>query len=170
MPVAMGLHALISFLCLMTLTTISHAQSPTPISDPPLTGQQRLTCHPNTRSIRPQDCARAIVTFPMSPAVGEFYNQGPSHDTSPFKLPKFAGFGSCQVTVDLALDARGGVMGSWQEVWTMANTLGTGCTYWRDKNDATSAVKAGNIVVGGLMVGIGYPVMAVGNASGVATE
>lgn len=74
------------------------------------------------------------------------------------------------MTVDLALDARGGVMGSWQEVWTMANTLGTGCTYWRDKNDATSAVTAGNIVVGGLMVGIGYPVMAVGNASGVATE
>ena len=61
------------------------------------------------------------------------------------------------------------VEGSWNDVWTMANTLSKACTYYRAARTPESAVTGGYIVANGLVVMMQKPV-GVRNASLVAEE
>ena len=61
------------------------------------------------------------------------------------------------------------VQGSWNEVWTMANTLSTACRYYRAARTPESAVTGGYIVANGLVVSMHKP-LSVGNVSEVAEE
>ena len=58
--------------------------------------------------------------------------------------------GDCEVSVDLSEGVP--VVGNWNQVWTMANTLSTACTYYRVARTPESAVTGGYIVANGLVV------------------
>ena len=89
------------------------------------------------------DCALALTYLPNGLTVGEFRRGREGGD---FLLPKTSSRGECYVTVDLNGDQR--VQGSWQEIWTLANTLITGCSYMRNPGDATSMATGGWIRAG----------------------
>ena len=56
------------------------------------------------------------------------------------------------MTVDL--DGEQPVQGSWQEIWTLANTLIFACSYVRNPGDDTSMVTGGWIKPAGLGNGL----------------
>lgn len=74
--------------------------------------------------------------------------------------------GDCQVVVQLGFRVHE-VRGSWNEIWTLANTLSTACTYHRNRSPE-SAVTGGSISAGGLVVSMGRPDDLGGNRTGVA--
>lgn len=117
---------------------------------------------PLTRNGSPKNCARAIITgFPIELPVGQFHHGGPSDS---FRLPRSHIEGDCQVTVDLIAEEP--VRGSWNEVWTMVNTLSTACTYYGVHQEPTSAVTGGWISANGVIVGLQKPIL--GNETTVA--
>ena len=61
------------------------------------------------------------------------------------------------------------VPGTWNDVWTMANTLTTACTNYRAARTPESAVTGGYIAANGIVIRIQKP-ERVGNASRVAEE
>ncbi|KAL8792030.1 MAG: hypothetical protein Q9195_005371 [Heterodermia aff. obscurata] len=118
------------------------------------------------RSGKPENCARAIIAaFPLGDTSDEFHHglEGNPY----FRLPRASIVGDCEVSVDLSEPAP--VQGSWNEVWTMANTLSTACTYYRAARTPESAVTGGYIVANGLVVVMQKP-LTVGNTSDVAAE
>ena len=116
-----------------------------------------------TRSGSPKNCARAVIAaFPMETSLSQFHHGAPSDS---FRLPISYISGDCQVTVDL--DGGNPVPGSWNEVWTLANTLSTACTYYRVHQEPTSAVAGGWISANGVIVRLQKPIM--GNET-VASE
>ena len=61
------------------------------------------------------------------------------------------------------------VEGTWNEIWTMANTLSTACTNYRAARTPESAVTGGYISTNGIVIVMQKP-DRVGNASHVAEE
>lgn len=121
-----------------------------------------------SRNGSPRNCARALMSsFPNSIVPGQFHHGTPD-DT--FRLPRASHVGDCQVTVDL----NGGnpTPGSWQQVWTLTNTLSTACTYYKNSADLSTAVTGGYVHAGqgkGLTIILAKPGTNMGNDSGIAS-
>ena len=122
-----------------------------------------------TRNGYPGNCARALVEgFPNGATIGQFHQGGPNND---FRLPRSHIVGDCQVTVDL--NGVTSVQGSWLEVWTMANTMSTACTYYRSQQYPATAVTGGYIFGGqgnGLAVMLNKPMALASNETAHTTE
>ncbi|KAI4176557.1 MAG: hypothetical protein LQ346_007856 [Caloplaca aetnensis] len=122
-----------------------------------------------SRNGSPQNCAKALIQFfPNSITVGQFHHGGPM---DLFRLPRTYSVGDCRVTVDL--NRLGVVDGSWQQIWTSANTLITACTYFRNPSDAGTAATGGYIHAGqgnGLAVILTKHTDTTGNYSSSAEE
>ncbi|KAL8846031.1 MAG: hypothetical protein Q9221_008844 [Calogaya cf. arnoldii] len=122
-----------------------------------------------TRNGNPGNCAKALMEgFPSGPLVGQFHRYG---EPNAFRLPRTNVVGDCQVTVDLNGVER--VQGSWQEIWTLANTMSTACTYYINQQYAETAVTGGVVRGGqgnGLAVMMGRPREMASNESATETE
>ena len=97
-----------------------------------------------TKNGSPQDCAQAVLhRFPTDIHVGLFHT-GQQLDL--YHLPVESTYGDCYIELTLA---QSGVEteGRWPEVWTLAQTLSTACTYWRNDNPG-SGVTGGEIFGG----------------------
>ncbi|KAL8683461.1 MAG: hypothetical protein Q9186_000616 [Xanthomendoza sp. 1 TL-2023] len=154
----MILFSIPSFLVFASLTAIVSAQSVAQFECTP-----RVLLRP-TRNGKPSNCARALMSgFPNGPIVGQFHRFG---ELNAFRLPRKATVGDCEVTVDLNQVER--VQGSWQEVWTLATTLSTACTYYISQQYPGTAVTGGFIHGGlgnGLSIIMGRPLDLVGNGT-----
>ena len=136
-----------SLLHLVLLFVIGTAALALPVNNPgPIA---HMECTPRvalrrTRNGNPGNCAKALMDgFPHGPIVGQFHRGG---EMNAFRLPRTKVVGDCQVTVDLNGVER--VQGSWQEIWTLANTMSTACTYYINQQYAATAV-TGGVVYGG---------------------
>lgn len=117
-----------------------------------------------TRNAPPSSCSRAIIAgFPIDGSTGVFHHGG-EHDY--YRLPRTSIWDTCQVTVDLNSDLPR--RGTWLEVWTMANTLSTACTY-EGSSRPMSALTGGWINAGGMTVTMKRSAH-VGNENTTATE
>ncbi len=97
-----------------------------------------------TRNAPPQDCARAVLEgFYMDSNVGLFHRGGPPDR---FQVPRRSVAGECAVSLNTATE--GSVEGRWFDIWTVAQTLNTACTYYRT-SEPSSAVTGGHIEVYG---------------------
>lgn len=165
----MGLYSLLYLALLAAFGATVFAlpvNSPGPIA--------RMECTPRvamrrTRNGNPGNCAKALMDgFPNGPMVGQFHRGG---EANAFRLPRTNIVGDCQVSVDLNGVER--VQGSWQEIWTLANTMSTACTYYINQQYAATAVTGGYVYGGqgnGLAVFMGRPTDLANNETGVTTE
>ncbi|KAL8756538.1 MAG: hypothetical protein Q9199_002864 [Rusavskia elegans] len=165
----MGLHSL---LYLALLAAFSATVFALPVNSPGAVAQ--MECTPRvalrrTRNGNPGNCAKALIDgFPNGPLVGQFHRGG---EANAFRLPRTKVVGDCQVTVDLNGVER--VQGSWQEIWTLANTMSTACTYYINQQYAATAVTGGYVHGGqgnGLTVIIGRPQEMASHETGATTE
>ncbi|KAL9025239.1 MAG: hypothetical protein Q9196_005903, partial [Gyalolechia fulgens] len=115
---------------------------PATISGNDVDSLAEFRCAERPRS-SPQNCAKALITaFPPYIQPGQFHHGLPN---DAFQLPRVWSVGDCRVNVDL----RGGenVEGSWEQIWTLANTLSLACTSYKSAIPV-SAVTGGYIHAG----------------------
>lgn len=159
--------SLVFFLVYATLSSITSAQSTRN-----LTNVNHYVCNTRqpflpTQNAAPWDCAQAVLEgFYMYPDFGTFHRGGHS-DT--FQVPMTAVAGKCFMNVDLATERP--VEGRWFDVWTVAQTLNTACTYYRVPDEPATAVTGGHVEIygsSGLVLTMGR--VMVENDSTVSTE
>lgn len=137
----MKVHQLLSYLVCATLSCQSHAL-PTHNVNRII---NRFECTPSqplsrTRNGPPWGCAQAVLRgFYMDSTVGQFHRDG-ADDI--FRLPRTSASGLCYVTLDTAWPETT-VEGRWFDVWTVAQTMNTACTYYRIPTQANTAVTGG---------------------------
>ena len=68
------------------------------------------------------DCAGALLSLPLNPAIGIFYNTGPGD----FQLPMFETYKSCQVVIELR-SRYDKLRSSWLAIHAAATELSIGC-------------------------------------------
>ncbi len=165
----MGLYSLLYLALLAAFGATVFAlpvNSPGPIAHMECTPRVAMR---RTRNGNPGNCAKALMDgFPNGPIVGQFHRGG---EANAFRLPQTSIVGDCQVSVDLNGVER--VQGSWQEIWTLANTMSTACTYYINQQYASTAVTGGYVHGGqgnGLAIFMGRPADLANSETGVATE
>lgn len=156
---------------LTSFSSVTHALS---VSN--LTVTPRYQCTPSefgatTRNGRPSSCAKAMLAaFHTDLNLGVFHRGGPP---DPYRLPiESTVERDCTVTLDLTRRSQS-VEARWIEIWPIAQTLSTACTYYRN-SDPSSVVTGGMVeLFGGDMVlkmfRPGSPIADTGDASNVAT-
>ena len=113
----------------VTLLSSTYAQSTSN-----LTGLASYTCFQSepfqlTRNGAPWNCAKAILQkFPTDTTTGVFHHNG---EPDSFQLPRTSVVHDCVVHLDTE---HGPVQGRWLDVWMVAQTLNTACTYYRNRN------------------------------------
>jgi len=120
-----------------------------------------------TQNAAPWDCAQAVLEgFYMDTNIGLFHRGG---QPDIFQLPKTSVSGKCYISVNTATERP--AEGRWFDVWTVAQTLNSACTYYRTYEKPSTAVTGGQVEIYGssrLVLTMGR--LTVENDSAVATE
>ncbi|KAL8657913.1 MAG: hypothetical protein Q9226_001438 [Calogaya cf. arnoldii] len=92
------------------------------------------------------NCAKALLSgFPNDIGNGEFHRGLPNNI---WRLPRQSFVGDCSVVIDIS-EGQGSTVGSWAQVWTMANTLITACSYYMLDGQGALSAFTGGVVYGG---------------------
>lgn len=154
--------------CLVYATVTSHTFAQ-PIGN--LTRLNRYQCNKRipflpTQNAATWDCARAILEgFHTDSNVGLFHRSG---QPDIFQIPRTTVSGKCYVSLDTATERP--TEGRWFDVWTVAQTLNTACTYYKT-SAPSSAVTGGQVkIYGGDGLVLTMGMLTVGNDSTVSTK
>jgi len=159
--------SLVSFLVYAAVSSVTSAQS---ISN--LTRVNQYECNKRlpflpTQNAAPWDCAQALLEgFYIDTNVGLFHRGG---QPDIFQVPKTSVSGKCYISVNTATDRP--AEGRWGDVWTVAQTLNSACTYYRTYEKPSTAVTGGQVEFygsDGLVLTMGR--LTVGNDITVSTE